>query len=154
MAKTPPLSPSNIAREIEEQSRKVGELATLLSNRIIVFENWLNDMPGRVEATVWVPAANVDEADFREFSFGLRLGRIDKRWILFYDYCEPGDDETWKPLSEANLDVKMEASAVLPRLLDAIKDAQQNRVSQLLASHAKFAAMAKDIGLNLDMEGK
>src|ERR1700733_5990643 len=86
-----PQDPIDISKAIESGSKRVGELATGLSRRIRVFEEWLNTLPGRVEAECWTPIARSDLSDLSELEkiskkFGPRFSQSGKLWTLFCSY--------------------------------------------------------------------
>ena len=147
-------NPQEIVRSIELQSKEINELATLLSQRIIDFETWLNALPGKVEAECSVNLPN-------KMIFTMFLRRNGKPWSIFFSLCHP--DETTlnkiskvflsKPLIDADLDSKMIAVQNFPSLLLEIKSIQDKRLAELRKSHANFESFAQTIGLKTETEG-
>jgi hypothetical protein len=137
--------PAEILRTIEARSKRVNELATQLSKRIESFEAWLNQLPGRVETKLWV-----SESPGSLESFGLRLHRAGKRWIISYGWwheeISDPEDDPWSPLTDASIEVKMRALQLFPKLLEQIAAAQVETADRIEAAQAAFDEFARVIG--------
>lgn len=158
----PPIAPvvkssgtAPVLKEIEAASKRVNELATDLSKRILTFEDWLNELPGKVSTTLWVYAP---DDTFDQYQFGIHLGRSGKRWTLSYAFqqqCAPEQEFTdWKPLTEASIETKLHAAKFFPELLKKIVDEQERLAKTLSDAHVEFDAFAEEIGLSLKKGGK
>ncbi len=143
----------DLLRKIEAGSKTVKDLATGLSERILIFEDWLNDLPGKVAAKVF--AADPDKDSSPMYFFGLSFSRSGKRWILSWVIGYEGDDEppTYAPLSEAPLDIKIYAIDLFPALLEKMVEAQATLGTELTKAKGRFDKFATELGI-LWKEGK
>lgn len=171
---SPPPTPAQILKKIEDGSQRVNQLATELSQRIIEFEDWLNQLPGKVHTTLWLPLPR--DADGPR-KFGLCLSRSGKRWSLSYghtggfrtqswgrgvenqsDAYTSGDDSDikidWNPLSDASVENKLFAVKHFPQLLAKVTEEQDRLAKKLQNAHGEFDAFAHAIGLTQRKEGK
>lgn len=138
-------SPSEVVQEIEKQAKEVRRAAAALSSRIKAFEKWLTELPGRVTAICDEP----DDPEERT-SFNVSFRKEGKEWALYHFLY---DDEFGRELSEpsllrdASLDVKTRAIRMFPKLLSAVRDAQEAKIKQADELSAEFDEFAKEIGL-------
>ena len=138
-------SPAEMLRTLEFKSKRIKQLATQLSHRIDRFETWLNDLPGKVEAELWVEPNSLEYSDY----FGLLLHRAGKQWMVSYDRHREGDDpdeREWRPLREASVDAKLRAVNLFPKLLERIVEEQDALVRRLEAAQSDFDVFAAEIG--------
>lgn len=169
MADKPPVPPALLVKEIEGNSQRLNQLATKLSAQISAFEEWLNQLPGKVETELFFDVQRASLADringrrpvgivlatpLQEF--GIRLSRCGKRWAL---WCMPAiraDSELpeWQMLKDASVESKWLAIQKLPEFLKRISEAQAIRISQIQEAHQEFARFADSIGIKRPQEGK
>jgi hypothetical protein len=125
-----------------------------MSQRVLAFEDWLNRLPGKVEATHWIHADNGNPHDDTAMYFGLHFARSGKRWTLSYAYQAFCDDSTppWQQLSDADVETKIRAVKGFPHLLESLTHAQEKCIKKLAETHEAFDAFAKSIGMKA--EGK
>jgi hypothetical protein len=137
---------AELVAALKTNASEVNARATELSERISAFEEWLNELPGKVPANCWV---DNDEDDSGQTEFGLRYARQGK-WQLFYTYCRCDQHEyaDWNQLCDAGIEIKMEAVGAFPFLLKAIYDAQLARVKNLESTSKYFDEFAAKIGLD------
>lgn len=147
MPEKPPSAPAQILKNIEAGSQRVNQLATELSQRIVAFEDWLNQLPGKVETFYWITV--FDEIPPHKYEFGLHFDRSGKRWTLSYTYqCDQDTREIkWEPLSEASVETKLSAIEHFPQFLIEITEAQDALAKKLEKAHSEFDAFADAIGL-------
>jgi len=133
-----------ILREIEQKSDEFAKRACELSECIVAYENWLNRLPGRVQADAWL---SLDEQT--DNAFGIQLARQGKRWALSFAYGVMDSDEQgeWRPLVEASIEDKLIAISMFPKLLEAIREEQVSKIERVKSTQAKFAEFAKAIGI-------
>lgn len=141
--------------DIVSRAYRLNELATNFSSRIGSFEDWLNDLPGKVSAEVsWSEDIYDDKDATKENIIGieeyaLRFVRVGKRWILQCSLTrlEYNDKVDWQPLAEASLNTKLEVFRHFPQLLEKIKAEQAKMAATLEAAHNEFETFAKTIGI-------
>lgn len=121
---------SATVQDIAKLSEKVAELAKGISDRIVLFETWLTNLPGRVPITV------------KDESLLLRLDREGKQWILYVTTPEK-ECENWPKLTDASLTLKKEAMKRFPRLLDELVQMKTNSVESLEKATAEFDEFVK-----------
>ena len=156
MAEKPTTSVAQVVKKIEAGSQRVNQLATLLSQRITAFQGWLNQLSGRVQATLWVSAPPPNDDDPAKI-FGLHFDRDGKRWALFNAYAyEPNEDREvdceWTLLTDASVETKLYAITHFPELLLKIAELQVSTASKLEVANGEFDAFAEAIGLKLQKE--
>lgn len=147
-------SAAPILARIETGSRRVNQLATELSQRILAFEEWLNQLPGRVKTTLWTSAPPPNDDD-PEKVFGLRLDRDAKRWVLWCAFAYTYEEERvieWARLNEASVETKSFALSHFAKLLAKIAETQESLALNLEASGREFDALAEAIGLKQKAE--
>ncbi|MCG8405528.1 MAG: hypothetical protein MI923_10060 [Phycisphaerales bacterium] len=143
----------SIAEVVETQSQELNQLATELSERIKAFEEWLNRLPGKVEAVEWeaIPDLNAPPVVL----LGLRLHRSGKTWVLSYDYSRFNESHSirdWTLLSEASVNIKIDAVKIFPSLLKKIVSEQNEKIKELQSVHNTFDDFAKVIGMTAKEE--
>lgn len=150
-----PLPPDHIPMDIVSRAYRLNELATNFSSRIDSFEDWLNELPGKVPAEVFWDEDIYDDNDTAKENIigtgncALRFVRGGKRWILQCSFTrsECGPDVNWQPLAEAGVKAKLRASQHFPQLLEQIKAEQAKMTATLEAAHNEFETFAKTIGI-------
>lgn len=136
-----------IVKSIEQKSARVKALATQISERVIRMQEWLNTLPGRVEATTWIEDPTAGD-DPRDIYFGINLARSGKDWVLQCARCEAGDDQfAWMPLTDASLPDKMLALKAFPGLLSSIEEAQSSLNEKMDAALKEFDQFAQMNGI-------
>lgn len=126
-------SPNDVIAVISSQAASVRDAHSELMAKIAKVERWFSELPGRTETTCW----KVFEEDFRHGNnknLGLALHRDKKVWRLDYGFywdMSPEDAVEWKPLSDAPVNVKLEAITMLPRLLESMEKTQRDLVKEM-----------------------
>ena len=178
MANKPTVSPALLVKEIEDNSQRLNQLATELSTQISAFEDWLNQLPGKVETELFfavqsegfdVPRISladmiIGDRQARTVSavgpareFGIRFSRCGKRWALLCRPVRPASDLEvfgWQSLKDASVESKSIAVQHLPEFLKRISEAQVQHISQIEQAHQEFAKFADSIGIKSLKEGK
>jgi hypothetical protein len=145
-----------VIKSIEGKSGKIKDLATAISDRIILFEKWLGTLPGRVDAAFWM---DDPEEDPRSGALvGLRVHRAGKQWLISYGFDSPGrnPDEpvNWTPLAEAPLKFKLLALEYFPNLLASMEKQQDYLCQKMVQSAKDFDVFAATIGIASVKEGQ
>ena len=147
--KSPQRSAEEIVKAISEKSKSVRDFATELSSRIVEFQDYLANLPGRVEAYAWGRHPDADDNDedqqaFGPLQLGLFLHREGKDWVLSCGENHAADDSPvkWKPLHEASLKVKIAAIKLFPDLLHAIETSQDELVAEIMQAMSEYDSFA------------
>src|SRR6266571_144154 len=124
-----PSSSPELIQKIEGGSKRVNDLATKLSDRILAFEQWLSGLKGRVETELW-------ESEDQFSYFVLRLHRSGKQWIISHAWVHQQqmameDPPDWTPLKDSPVEIKLRAVSLFPKLLERIVKAQDELVEKL-----------------------
>lgn len=138
--------------ELEAGSKRLGDLATRLSRKLSAFEDWLNLLPGKVEATLWIQDSDDDTG---LFYYGLRFHRIGKRWILDLTLCHCDDPSPeYRPVAESTVEEKLLVLGKASELLEAISNAQVKLEKRLANALSDFDEFAASVGLSIQSEGE
>lgn len=135
-----------VLSEIADGTQSYRAAATLLTERVVKFEQWLNKLPGKVPASVY--EADDDEG---EFYFVLSLQRDGKQWALRYWSEHASSDQIMgsaNDLRDANIETKIRALALFPQLLGAIRDSQIQYVERSAAAAKEFDNFAAVVGID------
>jgi hypothetical protein len=112
----------DISDRLTAKAEEVRVAATALSDRIVKFEEYLQKLSGRVEAT------------YTEGGITLTLRREGSKWRLGMMRA----DLTIIPLVDAGLPKKLEAIRIFPGLLVAIHTAQDTLIQDLQRASKTF----------------
>jgi len=112
-------------QQIEAGSKEFHEQACQLSKKLAEFEERLNAMPGKVEVVV-----GCDETDLV-----ISFERDGKKWRLSYGsempQGTPDEDDESGWITDACLDIKINAVMLLPKLLSKLRSTQQDRIKNI-----------------------
>ena len=145
--------PKVVLQSITTQAERVRRAAAELTKRIEQFQEWLGNLPGRVETDYYGehPYAN-DAEDNAMMSLVIRLHRDGKKWILSHatqderwSHTESGGLTEFKPLVDAPLKTKIAAVKMFPNILAAIEQSQMKLVAELEAATSEYDAFAATI---------
>ena len=128
---------ADILRQLKENAPTIHKLSEQLTSRIKRFEDWCDAIPGRVE-TWWCFRVDGDELT-------CRFHRDGKRWIISWDF-EPWENATWRPLTDAPLEVKLAAIETFPEVPGHMLRAQQQLEERLRGAHESLKELAKQFG--------
>lgn len=157
MSKDDPLFPVDVIEKTQEAAKLLADHreslsaeATRLNECIIAFENWVAQLPGRVEAAVYVDHPDHPPQDNQHgVVLGLRVARDGAQWPVSFaavsDYYP--EDPDWRPLREAKLDLKIYAIPHLPRLVQKMVAEQSELKSRIKHAADEFQRFAKQIGI-------
>jgi hypothetical protein len=137
-----------VVQSIQQQAVNVRTAAEHLTNRIITFESYLGQLPGRVEAFTF--GEHPDDDGRGEVNLCLKFTREGKDWKLFWaDYCEeyhaPDSPMDFKPLVDAPLKIKIAAIRMFPDVLVSVEESQVRIIQQLTEASVEFDKFAKQL---------
>jgi len=129
--------------KIREGAQLVREKGDALTNRIQMFEHWLNKLPGKVSTGVTI------ESDESGEEVILSLEKRDSLWLLeVYDYNAQHDIRSSpRLLRDATLSEKVVAVAKFPSLLKRLAEQQRFIAARAAEATTEFDGFAKSIGL-------
>jgi len=128
---------AQLLSSVQVESNDLRAAATDLSQHIKEFENWLNRLPGKTRTELWKFSDNCYFDDGKlagSVSIGLKFDRQGKAWVIRYTYRsedEFGEDIEWHRLTDASIEVKLEASQHFGALLEKIASAQRQQLDEL-----------------------
>ena len=129
--------------KILQGAQLVREKGDALTNRIRMFEHWLNKLPGKVSTEVTI------ESDESGEEVILSLAKRDSLWLLeVYDYNAQHDIRSSpRLLRDATLSEKVVAVAKFPSLLKQLAEQQRSIAARAAEATTEFDGFAKSIGL-------
>jgi hypothetical protein len=143
-----------IAKDLLEGSGRLNSLATEVSIRVDNFEEWLNNLPGKVAVECF---ESVPSSPANKTLLGLAFARDGRRWKLDVGY-KPIDgkgEQEWTTLTEAGLDTKCRAIKLFGNLLAVMLKKQRQQTEKFENACAEFDSFAVGLGIgNKKKEGK
>ncbi len=134
-------------KSIETGSQRINTLATQTSQRIVAFEEWLSQLPGKIATTYWYES-NEDG------SLGLGLSRDGQRWSLWHEVANYHSEETdYTRLRDAPVEIKVKMVSKFPAFLVHLAEAQTKLAEELEKTNSEFDDFAVTIGLAKTKEG-
>ena len=141
MADKPIRPPSEVLDSIRLKSKEVKEATDALSSRIQLLQDFITNLPGRVETYFYTRHPDHNDP---EIHLEFWIHRDGKDWVIDWDICSdrhPEEVNQWKRLADAPLRVKLSALHAFPEMLAAIENAQVDFASMIRSSVADFDKM-------------
>jgi hypothetical protein len=134
-----------LVAEVEASYERYEQLATLLSRRIQQIDGWLTRIRAKEDSIC--PAVSKPTEGETPLCLMLGVRNAGKCSALMYAWGKSLDDlpTNWSALSGASIEIKQRAVRLIPDLLDNMRGAQEERVFELLETHAELDKIAKAI---------
>lgn len=132
-----------IIAQIRQGAKTVREQGDAVSNRVRLFEAWLNKLPGKVSARVCIHSDQFD-------GVYLALDKFAGEWglaILEVNFSDPDEPRTVRLLRDSSLEEKISMMKLFPDLLKEIASRQGVLAEQAKVASTNFDDFARRVGM-------